>query len=119
MTRTMLSGEPPLPDMTVIELSVIVALLEDGPLRRERIARLIEDWFVRPVRPTELEPCLNRMQARGWVSDEAGTALSPTRAAEAPTMLLYAGAIRMIGAVEGSPRGTGRLRLRGFRTGDE
>lgn len=110
---------PPLPDMTVIELSVIVALLTSGPLNRDRIRQVVGDWFVRSTRTFDLEPCLARLRARSWLFEDPVKALSPTRAGEEPTLLLYAGVIRMIGAIEGDGRNAGSLRLNGFGKGEE
>ena len=107
-----------LPDMTVVELSVVVALLTDGPLGRDRIRQVVDDWFVQSMRTFDLEPCLARMKARGWLREDPVKALSPTRAAEAPTLLLYAGVIRMIGTIEGDGRDARSLRLNGFRKGE-
>lgn len=113
MTRVTPIAATPLPDMTVIELSVLVALLTDGPLRPDRLARAIADWFVRPVRIGDLEPCLAGMAAKGWVLRADVGSLFPARAAEATTLQLYAGLIRMIGAVERAGGMEGRLRPRG------
>ncbi len=94
------AGAPTLPDMTVVELSLVIALLRDGAAGAERIAGTVAGWYARPVRSRDLAPSIARLTARGWLVAGSDGALSPTPRAHQPTSLLYACVIRMIGDAE-------------------
>ena len=95
---TPIGGAQALPDMTALELAVIVALLQTGPSVIALFSRKIEDWFATPLKPSDLDPSLRRLWTKGWLSDGAGGELSPTPAALEPTRTIYSGLVRMIGS---------------------
>jgi hypothetical protein len=86
-----------LPDMTVIELAIITALLRKGPGTVAVIAPLLSEWFKIPIDPSQLAGPINRMVAMHWLVVGPESFLMPAPAALEPTTLLYPGFIRMFG----------------------
>ncbi len=101
-----------LPDMSVVEIAIIVALLRRGPAPADALAPMLSDWFAQPVRSPDLAPSVGRMTGRGWLA-RRGDRLEPTPAAYAPTQLLYAGFIRLLGRDGDAPGDDGQLSLLG------
>ena len=110
-TVTPIGGAQALPDMTALELAVIVALLQTGPSVIALFSRKIEDWFSTPLRPSDLDPSLRRLRTKGWLSDGAGGELSPTIEALEPTRTIYSGLVRMIGSQLQDAADTAQLNL--------
>lgn len=91
----------PLPDLTVVEVSIIVALLRIGPAVIDALCPVLTGWFMKPVVQTELAPSVSRLQGRGWLVERPGGELVPSPSAYEPTQRLYSAFIRML-AREGS-----------------
>ena len=91
-------GSSPLPDMTVVELAIVIALLRDPPGTLASIAPILADWFRRPVSPAQLLQPSQRMLRLGWIESNADGTLIPGQAAFEPTAWFYAGFIRMLGS---------------------
>ena len=90
-------GGEGLPDMTVVELAIIVALLRRGlPTAIEDLAPVLSQWFACPVNPAQLAGPIRRMAREGWLA-EGPIGLMPDRGALEPMKLLYGGFIRMFG----------------------
>lgn len=106
-------GDGTLPDMSVVEVSIIVALLRGGPAAADALAPVLSDWFARPVRSPDLAPSVGRMTRRGWLAQRGGGQLEPTSAAYAPTQLLYAGFIRLLGRDSKPASDEGQMSLLG------
>lgn len=85
-----------LPDMTVVEVAVVVALLRRGPSRIDALAPVLAEWFATPVAFSDLTPSVRRMFGRGWLAEARDGRLSPGLLALQPTQRLYAGFIRML-----------------------
>ncbi len=86
-----------LPGMTVVELAIIIALLRLGPSPIGAVAPVLSGWFAVAVRPEDLASSVRRMLGQGWLAEDGAGCLRPAPAALAPTQLLYAGFIRMLG----------------------
>lgn len=99
-----------LPDMSVVEIAIIVALLRRGPAPVDALAPMLSDWFAQPVRSPDIAPSVGRMTGRGWLA-RRGERLEPTPAAYAPTQLLYAGFIRLLGRDNDASADDGQLSL--------
>lgn len=99
-----------LPDMSVVEIAIIVALLRRGPAPVDALAPMLADWFAQPVRSPDIAPSVGRMTGRGWLA-RRGERLEPTPAAYAPTQLLYAGFIRLLGRDTDASSDDGQLSL--------
>lgn len=93
---TPIGGARTLPDMSAVELAILVALLQTGPAVIAIFARKLEDWFAMPFGAADLDPSLRRLRAKGWAADEGDGRLAPTAAAFEPTRTIYAGLVRMI-----------------------
>jgi hypothetical protein len=89
--------EAGLPAMTVVELAVIIALLRLGPSSIGAVAPVLAQWFAVAARPEDLSASVRRMLGQGWLAEGSDGCLRPAPAALAPTQLLYAGFIRMLG----------------------
>jgi hypothetical protein len=61
-----------IPDMSVIEFLVGIALCRYGSSTSTAIAREVSIWLDCKVRVAELRPSLASMTARGWVHSDAG-----------------------------------------------
>lgn len=105
--------EASLPDMTVVEVSIIVALLRRGPTAPDGLAPVLADWFAMPVRSDDLAPSVRRMTRRGWLARRGGGTLAPTPSAYQPTQVLYAGFIRLLGRESEPHDDDGQLNLLG------
>jgi hypothetical protein len=101
-------GAVGLPDATVVELSIVVALLGRGPVRLECLAPVLAAWFARSVDWRALAPSVRRMKRRGWLIADRVGALTPTGSGRASAQLLYAGVIRMVGATERARSSAGK-----------
>lgn len=99
----------PLPDLSVIELAIVIALLRRGPLNRDALAKVIADWLARAVTPRELYRPVARMIRRGWLVDCDHMCLAPTAVVQAQARQLYAAFIRML-AEERNCAGSDRAR---------
>lgn len=84
-----------IPDMTVIEFLVGVALCRCGPANSTAIAREISGWLDCKVRVAELRPSLASMTARGWVRLDAGIYTIADNESEA-VKGVYAAVIRLL-----------------------
>lgn len=102
-----------LPDMSVVEVAIIVALLRRGPAPADALAPMLSDWFARPVRSPDLAESIGRMTRRGWLLLGGGGRLEPTPGAYVPTQLLFAGFIRLLGRDDDAPGDDGQLSLLG------
>lgn len=89
--------EAGLPAMTVVELAIIIALLRLGPSPIGAVAPVLAEWFAAAARPADLASSVRRMLGQGWLAEDGDGCLRPAPAALAPTQLLYAGFIRMLG----------------------
>lgn len=85
------------PNMTVVELSITIALLRLGRSRLTDVAPMLAGWFASSVRPSHLLPAADRMVAMGWLSEDVDGQYVPASSALRPTQQLYAGFIRMLG----------------------
>lgn len=86
-----------LPDMTVIELAILTALLRKGPGKVAVIAPLLSEWFQVPIDPRQLAGPIQRMVEKHWLIVGPESFLMAAPAAKEPTVLLYPGFIRMFG----------------------
>ena len=86
----------PLPDLTVVEVSIIVALLRKGPAVLEALCPVLAGWFMKPIIGSELVPSVRRLQGRGWLVERPGGELVPSPSAYDPTQRLYSAFIRML-----------------------
>ena len=89
--------EAGLPAMTVVELAIIIALLRLGLSPIGDVAPVLSEWFATAARPADLASSVRRMLGQGWLAEDGDGCLRPAPAALAPTQLLYAGFIRMLG----------------------
>lgn len=84
-----------IPEMSVIEFLVGVALCRCGPANSTVIASEISGWLDCKVRVAELRPSLASMTARGWVRLDAGNYAISEIGSEA-VKGVYAAVIRLL-----------------------
>lgn len=101
---------PPLVELPVGELSAIVALLRKGPLEPADLAPLLAGWFGIAMSAKDAAATLRCIEARGWLIRRAG-GWTPSAAAYAPTRMLCAGLIHMLGETEAAEPDHAQLTL--------
>lgn len=84
-----------IPDMSVIEFLVGMALCRSGPSTSTAIAGEVLGWLDCKVRGAELQPSLTSITSRGWVHLDAGTYVIADTAIEA-VKGFYAAVIRLL-----------------------
>lgn len=83
------------PDMSVIEFLVGMALCRCGPCSSTVIAREVSGWLDCKLRVAELAPSLASVTARGWVRVDAGIYAIADSGSEA-VKGVYAAVIRLL-----------------------
>ncbi len=84
-----------IPDMSVIEFLVGMALCRSGPSTSTAIAGEVSGWLDCKVRVAELQPSLTSITSRGWVHLDAGTYVIADTGIEA-VKGVYAAVIRLL-----------------------
>lgn len=84
-----------IPDMSVIEFLVGMALCRSGPSTSTAIAGEVSRWLDCKVRVAELQPSLTSITSRGWVHLDAGTYVIADTGIEA-VKGFYAAVIRLL-----------------------
>ena len=84
-----------IPDMSVIEFLVGMALCRSGPSTSTAIAGEVSGWLDCKVRVAELQPSLTSITSRGWVHLDAGTYVIADTGIEA-VKGFYAAVIRLL-----------------------
>lgn len=84
-----------IPDMSVTEFLVGMALCRSGPSTSTAIAGEVSGWLDCKVRVAELQPSLASITSRGWVHLDAGTYVIADTGSEA-VKGFYAAVIRLL-----------------------
>ena len=92
-----LAGERGLPDLTVVEFAVLIALLQLGPSTLVQLRATVADWFGQELTPLALSPAVRRLRHQGMLIEHADGRLQTVAHAGPPVAACFAAAIRITG----------------------
>ncbi|MDQ2764700.1 MAG: hypothetical protein M3Y22_14865 [Pseudomonadota bacterium] len=88
--------ERPLPDLSVVEFAIMLALLRHGPVAAPIILPTLSEWFAAPLGLSHIEPKVTRLIRAGYVRDERGLLFADQKARDT-VVSLYVTLFRILG----------------------
>jgi hypothetical protein len=97
-TVTPLSSGRALPDLSVVEFAIMIALMRLGPQPAPILLPTLSDWFGFAISLGHIRPSLRRLEHQGYLTTLEDGTLRPRRAASEPVALSFTAVIRIVGS---------------------
>jgi hypothetical protein len=97
-TVTPLSSGRALPDLSVVEFAIMIALMRLGPQPAPILLPTLSDWFGFAISLGHIRPALRRLEHQGYLTTLEDGTLRPRRAASEPVALSFTALIRIVGS---------------------
>lgn len=97
-TVTPLSSGRALPDLSVVEFAIMIALMRLGPQPAPILLPTLSDWFGFAISLGHIRPSLRRLEHQGYLTTLEDGTLRPRRAASEPVALSFTALIRIVGS---------------------
>jgi len=97
-TATPLSSGRALPDLSVVEFAIMIALMRLGPQPAPVLLPTLSDWFGFAISLGHIRPALRRLEHQGYLTTLEDGTLRPRRAASEPVALSFTALIRIVGS---------------------
>ena len=91
------SGGRGLPDLTVVEFCVMIALMRLGPQPAPALIPTLSDWFGFSISLSDIEPAVRRLIHQQLLLKQAHGTLLARSAATAPVSNCFAALVRLVG----------------------
>lgn len=86
-----------LPDLTVVEFAIMIALLRLGPKPAPLLLETLSEWFGQDVVLSDIQPGIRRLVHQHFLRSEAGGTLRPQALAVSPVATSFSAMIRIVG----------------------
>lgn len=96
-TITPLGSGRRLPDLSVVEFAIMIALMRLGPQTAPGLLPTLSDWFGHSVSLSDIRPALRRLEHQGNLATQEDGFLRPRRAAAEPVSMSFTALIRIVG----------------------
>lgn len=97
-TITPLSSGRALPDLTVVEFAIMIALMRLGPQPAPSLLPTLSDWFGYAISLGDVRPALRRLEHQGYLTTLEDGSLRTRRASAEPVALSFTALIRIVGS---------------------
>lgn len=97
-TTTPLADGRGLPDLSVVEFCVMIALMRLGPQAAPALLPTISDWFGYSASLSDIEPAIRRLIHQECLLKEPHGRLRPRSGATTPVSNCFTALIRLVGA---------------------
>ena len=97
-TITPLSSGRGLPDLTVVEFAIMIALMRLGPQPAPALLPTLSDWFGFALSLSHIRPSLRRLEHQGYLTTLEDGTLRPRRTSAEPVALSFTALIRIVGS---------------------
>lgn len=97
-TITPLSSGRALPDLTVVEFAIMIALMRLGPQPAPALLPTLSDWFGYAISLGDIRPALRRLEHQGYLTTLEDGSLRTRRASAEPVALSFTALIRIVGS---------------------
>lgn len=97
-TVTPLSRGRALPDLSVVEFAIMIALMRLGPQPAPVLLPTLSDWFGFAISLGHIRPSLRRLEHQGYLTTLEDGTLRPRRAASESVALSFTALIRIVGS---------------------
>ena len=97
-TITPLSSGRALPDLTVVEFAIMIALMRLGPQPAPSLLPTLSDWFGYAISLGDIRPALRRLEHQGYLTTLEDGSLRTRRASAEPVALSFTALIRIVGS---------------------
>ena len=87
-----------LPDLTVAEFAIMIALMRLGPSPAQALLPLLSDWFGYAVGLADIQPFLRRLMRLGFLVKEVDGTLQPQRRSAQSVSACFSALIRLVGS---------------------
>ncbi len=87
-----------LPDLSVVEFAIMIALVRFGPQHPPSLLPTLSEWFGRAISLGHIRPALRRLEHQGYLTTLEGGSLSMRRASAEPVALSLTALIRIVGS---------------------
>lgn len=97
-TITPLSSGRALPDLSVVEFAIMIALMRLGPQPAPLLLPTLSDWFGYAISLTDIRPALRRLEHQGYLTTLEDGSLRTRRSSAEPVALSFTALIRIVGS---------------------
>ena len=97
-TVTPLSSGRALPDLSVVEFAIMIALMRLGPQPAPILLPTLSDWFGFAISLGHIRPALRRLEHQGYLTTLEDGTLRLRRAASEPVAVSFTALIRILGS---------------------
>lgn len=97
-TITPLSSGRGLPDLSVVEFAIMIALMRLGPQPAPALLPTLSDWFGFAISLGDIRPALRRLDHQGYLTTLEDGTLRPRRTSTEPVALSFTALIRIVGS---------------------
>lgn len=97
-TITPLSSGRGLPDITVVEFAIMIALMRLGPQPAPSLLPTLSDWFGYAISLSDIRPALRRLEHQGYLTTLEDGSLRTRRASAEPVARSFTALIRIVGS---------------------
>lgn len=97
-TITPLSSGRALPDLSVVEFAIMIALMRLGPQPAPSLLPMLSDWFGYAISLGDIRPALRRLEHQGYLTTLEDGSLRTRRASAEPVALSFTALIRIVGS---------------------
>lgn len=97
-TITPLSSGRGLPDLTVVEFAIMIALMRLGPQPAPSLLPTLSDRFGYAISLSDIRPALRRLEHQGYLTTLEDGSLRTRRASAEPVALSFTALIRIVGS---------------------
>ncbi|MGB3469769.1 MAG: hypothetical protein WBA51_02985 [Erythrobacter sp.] len=96
-TITPLGSGRALPDLSVVEFAIMIALMRLGPQPAPVLLPTLSDWFGFAISLSDIRPALRRLEHQGYLTTLEDGSLRTRRASAEPVALSFTALIRIVG----------------------
>ena len=96
-TITPLGSGRALPDLTVVEFAIMIALMRLGPQPAPLLLPTLSDWFGFAISLRDIQPAMRRLEHQGYLVTLENGVLRPRSASAEPVALSFTALIRIVG----------------------
>lgn len=86
-----------LPDLSVVEFAIMIALLRLGPKPAPLLLGTLSEWFGQDVTLSDIQPGVRRLVHQHFLRLEAGGTLRPQARSVSPVATSFSAMIRIVG----------------------
>ncbi|PKP96925.1 MAG: hypothetical protein CVT76_05655 [Alphaproteobacteria bacterium HGW-Alphaproteobacteria-15] len=97
-TITPLSSGRALPDLSVVEFAIMIALMRLGPQPAPALLPTLSDWFGFAISLSAIRPSVRRLEHLGYLTTLEDGTLRTRRASAEPVALSFTALIRIVGS---------------------